>query len=130
MCIRDRSSSTTTAWPSTTRRSARTSGSARTTPCLLYTSPSPRDRTRSRMPSSALTKQRPPRYKLVRSSAASDVYKRQIFVNYDGVAKHHTTVGSHVRIGSDNTLVAPVSIGDGAYTGAGSVIPVSYTHLT
>lgn len=45
-----------------------------------------------------------------------------IFVNYDGVTKHHSTVGSHVRVGSDNTLVAPVSIGDGAYTGAGSVI--------
>ncbi|WP_182113248.1 MULTISPECIES: bifunctional UDP-N-acetylglucosamine diphosphorylase/glucosamine-1-phosphate N-acetyltransferase GlmU [unclassified Actinotalea] len=45
-----------------------------------------------------------------------------IFVNYDGVTKHRTTVGSHVRIGSDNALVAPVTIGDGAYTGAGSVI--------
>ena len=52
----------------------------------------------------------------------SNIGAATIFVNYDGVAKHHTTVGSHVRIGSDNTLVAPVSIGDGAYTGAGSVI--------
>lgn len=45
-----------------------------------------------------------------------------IFVNYDGVEKHHTTVGDHVRIGSDSMLVAPVTIGDGAYTAAGSVI--------
>lgn len=45
-----------------------------------------------------------------------------IFVNYDGVAKHSTTVGDHVRIGSDTMLVAPVTIGDGAYTAAGSVI--------
>ena len=45
-----------------------------------------------------------------------------IFVNYDGVEKHHTTVGRHVRIGSDNMLIAPVTIGDGAYTAAGSVI--------
>lgn len=45
-----------------------------------------------------------------------------IFVNYDGVEKHHTTIGDHVRIGSDTMLVAPVSIGDGAYTAAGSVI--------
>ena len=45
-----------------------------------------------------------------------------IFVNYDGVEKHHTIVGDHVRIGSDSMLVAPVSIGDGAYTAAGSVI--------
>ena len=45
-----------------------------------------------------------------------------IFVNYDGVEKHHTTVGDHVRIGSDTMLVAPVSVGDGAYTAAGSVI--------
>ncbi|MFI5100755.1 MAG: DapH/DapD/GlmU-related protein, partial [Actinomycetes bacterium] len=45
-----------------------------------------------------------------------------IFVNYDGEAKHRTTVGDHVRIGSDTMLVAPVDIGDGAYTAAGSVI--------
>lgn len=45
-----------------------------------------------------------------------------VFVNYDGVAKHRTTVGDGVRIGSDTMLVAPVSVGDGAYTAAGSVI--------
>ncbi|GLW26421.1 bifunctional UDP-N-acetylglucosamine diphosphorylase/glucosamine-1-phosphate N-acetyltransferase GlmU [Microbispora triticiradicis] len=45
-----------------------------------------------------------------------------VFVNYDGVGKHHTVVGDHVRVGSDNMLVAPVTIGDGAYTAAGSVI--------
>lgn len=45
-----------------------------------------------------------------------------VFVNYDGVAKHHTVIGSHCRTGADNMLVAPVTIGDGAYTGAGSVI--------
>ncbi len=45
-----------------------------------------------------------------------------IFVNYDGVEKHHTTVGNDVRIGSDTMLVAPVTVGDGAYTAAGSVI--------
>ncbi|MEU7183768.1 MULTISPECIES: bifunctional UDP-N-acetylglucosamine diphosphorylase/glucosamine-1-phosphate N-acetyltransferase GlmU [Streptomyces] len=45
-----------------------------------------------------------------------------VFVNYDGEAKHHTTVGSHCRTGSDNMFVAPVTIGDGAYTAAGSVI--------
>lgn len=45
-----------------------------------------------------------------------------VFVNYDGEAKHHTTVGDHVRIGSDTMLVAPVTIGDGAYTAAGSVV--------
>ncbi|WP_214415850.1 bifunctional UDP-N-acetylglucosamine diphosphorylase/glucosamine-1-phosphate N-acetyltransferase GlmU [Sphaerisporangium fuscum] len=45
-----------------------------------------------------------------------------IFVNYDGVNKHHTTIGDHVRVGSDSMLVAPVTVGDGAYTAAGSVI--------
>ncbi|MDO5454232.1 MAG: bifunctional UDP-N-acetylglucosamine diphosphorylase/glucosamine-1-phosphate N-acetyltransferase GlmU [Corynebacterium sp.] len=45
-----------------------------------------------------------------------------VFVNYDGVSKHHTTIGSHVRTGSDTMFVAPVTIGDGAYTGAGTVI--------
>ncbi|MFI7588722.1 bifunctional UDP-N-acetylglucosamine diphosphorylase/glucosamine-1-phosphate N-acetyltransferase GlmU [Spongisporangium articulatum] len=45
-----------------------------------------------------------------------------VFVNYDGVAKHRTTVGDGARVGSDTMLVAPVVIGDGAYTAAGSVI--------
>ncbi len=45
-----------------------------------------------------------------------------IFANYDGVNKHRTTVGKHVRIGSDSVLVAPVHIGDGAATGAGTVV--------
>jgi bifunctional UDP-N-acetylglucosamine pyrophosphorylase/glucosamine-1-phosphate N-acetyltransferase len=45
-----------------------------------------------------------------------------IFANYDGVAKHRTVVGDHVRVGSDTMLVAPVRIGDGAYTAAGSVV--------
>ena len=45
-----------------------------------------------------------------------------VFVNYDGVEKHETIVGDHVRIGSDSMLIAPVTIGDGAYTAAGSVI--------
>jgi bifunctional UDP-N-acetylglucosamine pyrophosphorylase / glucosamine-1-phosphate N-acetyltransferase len=45
-----------------------------------------------------------------------------IVANYDGVKKHHTTIGDNVRIGSDNTLVAPVTIGDGAYTGAGTTV--------
>jgi bifunctional UDP-N-acetylglucosamine pyrophosphorylase/glucosamine-1-phosphate N-acetyltransferase len=45
-----------------------------------------------------------------------------ITANYDGHAKHRTTVGSGVRTGVDTTLVAPVRVGDDAYTGAGSVI--------
>ena len=36
--------------------------------------------------------------------------------------KHRTVIGDHVRVGSDTMLVAPVTIGDGAYTAAGSVI--------
>lgn len=45
-----------------------------------------------------------------------------VFVNYDGVAKHRTVIGDHARTGADNMFVAPVEIGDGAYTAAGSVI--------
>jgi bifunctional UDP-N-acetylglucosamine pyrophosphorylase/glucosamine-1-phosphate N-acetyltransferase len=45
-----------------------------------------------------------------------------VFVNYDGAEKHHTTIGSHCKTGSDNMFVAPVTVGDGAYTAAGSVI--------
>ena len=45
-----------------------------------------------------------------------------VFVNYDGVEKHHTVIGDHARTGADNMFVAPVEVGDGAYTAAGSVI--------
>jgi bifunctional UDP-N-acetylglucosamine pyrophosphorylase/glucosamine-1-phosphate N-acetyltransferase len=45
-----------------------------------------------------------------------------VTVNYDGYAKHTTKVGSGARIGSDTMLVAPVTIGRDANTGAGSVI--------
>jgi len=45
-----------------------------------------------------------------------------ITCNYDGVAKHPTTIGRRVFIGSDTALVAPVRVGDAAYIGAGSVI--------
>ncbi|MFB7126686.1 bifunctional UDP-N-acetylglucosamine diphosphorylase/glucosamine-1-phosphate N-acetyltransferase GlmU [Kitasatospora sp. NPDC056273] len=45
-----------------------------------------------------------------------------VTVNYDGVNKHRTVIGAHCRTGSDNMFIAPVTVGDGAYTGAGSVI--------
>ncbi len=45
-----------------------------------------------------------------------------IVANYDGVAKHRTRVGAHARTGANNTFVAPVSIGDGAATGGGTVV--------
>jgi bifunctional UDP-N-acetylglucosamine pyrophosphorylase / glucosamine-1-phosphate N-acetyltransferase len=45
-----------------------------------------------------------------------------IFANYDGVKKHRTTVGRHARTGSNNTFIAPVTIGDGAVTGGGTVV--------
>jgi bifunctional UDP-N-acetylglucosamine pyrophosphorylase/glucosamine-1-phosphate N-acetyltransferase len=45
-----------------------------------------------------------------------------ITANYDGRRKHRTVIGARVRTGSDNVFVAPVTIGDGALTGAGSII--------
>jgi bifunctional UDP-N-acetylglucosamine pyrophosphorylase/glucosamine-1-phosphate N-acetyltransferase len=42
--------------------------------------------------------------------------------NYDGVRKHETHIGDNVKIGSDTMLIAPVTVGDGAMTGAGSVV--------
>ncbi|HYZ86692.1 MAG TPA: bifunctional UDP-N-acetylglucosamine diphosphorylase/glucosamine-1-phosphate N-acetyltransferase GlmU, partial [Bryobacteraceae bacterium] len=45
-----------------------------------------------------------------------------ITCNYDGVKKHKTKVGSSAFLGSNSTLVAPISIGDGAYVGAASVV--------
>lgn len=52
----------------------------------------------------------------------SNIGASSVFVNYDGVEKNHTVIGSHVRTGSDNMFVAPVRVGDGAYTGAGTVV--------
>jgi len=45
-----------------------------------------------------------------------------ITCNYDGVNKHRTTIGKRAFVGSDSTLVAPVTVADGAYVGAGSCI--------
>ena len=52
----------------------------------------------------------------------SNIGAASVFVNYDGVAKHRTVIGNHARTGSDNMFVAPVEVGDGAYTGAGTVV--------
>lgn len=54
--------------------------------------------------------------------AGSNLGAATITANYDGKNKHRTTIGERVRTGVDTTLVAPVTVGDGAYTGAGSVI--------
>ena len=45
-----------------------------------------------------------------------------VTVNYDGVTKYRTTVGDHAFIGCNTNLVAPVKVGEGAYTAAGSTI--------
>ncbi|OFR90798.1 MULTISPECIES: bifunctional UDP-N-acetylglucosamine diphosphorylase/glucosamine-1-phosphate N-acetyltransferase GlmU [Micrococcus] len=45
-----------------------------------------------------------------------------ITANYDGVNKYRTTIGAHVRTGSNTVFTAPVTVGDGAYTGAGAVV--------
>jgi bifunctional UDP-N-acetylglucosamine pyrophosphorylase / glucosamine-1-phosphate N-acetyltransferase len=54
--------------------------------------------------------------------AGSNIGAGTITVNYDGFRKHRTKIGERARIGSDTMLVAPVNVGDDAYTGAGSVI--------
>ena len=54
--------------------------------------------------------------------AGTNIGAATVFVNYDGQDKHRTVIGRDARIGSDSMLVAPVEIGDGAYTAAGSVI--------
>jgi bifunctional UDP-N-acetylglucosamine pyrophosphorylase / glucosamine-1-phosphate N-acetyltransferase len=53
---------------------------------------------------------------------ATNIGAGTITCNYDGYNKHRTKIGSRAFIGSDTALVAPVSVGDGAITGAGSVI--------
>jgi len=45
-----------------------------------------------------------------------------IFANYDGVKKHHSTIGKHSFVGSDSVIVSPVTVADGAYVAAGSAL--------
>ncbi len=52
----------------------------------------------------------------------SNIGAGTIFANYDGINKHRTVVGKQARTGSGNVFVAPIVIGDGAYTAAGSTI--------
>jgi len=52
----------------------------------------------------------------------SNIGAGAITANYDGYCKHRTVIGDRVQIGVDTALVAPVDVGDAAYTGAGSVI--------
>ena len=54
--------------------------------------------------------------------AGSNLGAGTITANYDGFRKHRTKVGRDAKLGVDTALVAPVEVGDGAYTGAGSVI--------
>jgi bifunctional UDP-N-acetylglucosamine pyrophosphorylase / glucosamine-1-phosphate N-acetyltransferase len=54
--------------------------------------------------------------------AASNIGAGTITANYDGFTKSRTKIGERARIGVDTALVAPVEVGDDAYTGAGAVI--------
>lgn len=54
--------------------------------------------------------------------AGTNIGAGTITANYDGMEKHRTVVGEHARTGSHNVFVAPVEIGDGAYTAAGTTV--------
>jgi len=54
--------------------------------------------------------------------AGSNLGAGTITANYDGFRKHRTEIGENVRIGVDTMLIAPVQVGDNAYTGAGAVV--------
>lgn len=54
--------------------------------------------------------------------AGSNIGAGTITCNYDGVHKHRTSLGERVFVGSDTQLVAPVTVGDGAYIGAGTTV--------
>jgi bifunctional UDP-N-acetylglucosamine pyrophosphorylase/glucosamine-1-phosphate N-acetyltransferase len=54
--------------------------------------------------------------------AHSNIGAGTIFANYDGIKKHRTEIGESVHIGSSNVLVAPITVDDGAYTAAGTIV--------
>jgi bifunctional UDP-N-acetylglucosamine pyrophosphorylase/glucosamine-1-phosphate N-acetyltransferase len=53
---------------------------------------------------------------------ATNIGAGVVTCNFDGISKHPTTIGESVFVGSDTMLVAPVTVGDGSTTGAGSVV--------
>ncbi|MEI9995225.1 MAG: bifunctional UDP-N-acetylglucosamine diphosphorylase/glucosamine-1-phosphate N-acetyltransferase GlmU [Rhizomicrobium sp.] len=57
-----------------------------------------------------------------RVGAGANIGAGTITCNYDGFDKHHTDIGAGAFIGSNSALVAPVTVADGAYVGAGSVV--------
>ena len=57
-----------------------------------------------------------------RVGKAANIGAGTIFCNYDGVQKHRTEIGDNVFVGSNSALVAPVTIGEGAYVATGSVV--------
>ena len=57
-----------------------------------------------------------------RSAPGSNLGAGTVTANYDGFRKHRTVIGDQVRIGVDTMLIAPVQVGDRAYTGAGAVV--------
>ena len=57
-----------------------------------------------------------------RSGRGANIGAGTITANYDGKQKHRTKIGADARTGSNTVLVAPVEVGDGAYTGAGAVV--------
>jgi acetyltransferase-like isoleucine patch superfamily enzyme len=57
---------------------------------------------------------------------AANIGAGTITANYDGTAKHPTFIGKGAFIGSDTVLIAPVKVGPGAVTGAGSVVPKAH----
>ena len=59
---------------------------------------------------------------IARSATGTNVGAGTITCNYDGFAKHRTVIGDRVQIGSDTQLVAPVTVGDDAYVGAGTTV--------
>ncbi len=60
-----------------------------------------------------------------RVGAGANIGAGTITCNYDGFDKHHTDIGAGAFIGSNSALVAPVTVADGTYVGAGSVITKS-----
>jgi bifunctional UDP-N-acetylglucosamine pyrophosphorylase/glucosamine-1-phosphate N-acetyltransferase len=54
--------------------------------------------------------------------AGTNIGAGTITCNYDGIAKHRTTIGAGVFVGSNATLVAPLRLGDGSFIAAGSTI--------
>ena len=90
--------------------------------CARVRGPAPSSRSRTQTSARARRSRTSPTSATPTSASRPNLGAGSITANYDGTSKHRTTIGARVHGGVDTSFVAPVSVGDDAWTAAGSVV--------